>query len=93
VSRWHGRRIKTIWDRGGRKNGESRAWGTIGRASGACRERPVSLYTCMERVLDNLLGFLLWFFKTGFICVAIAHSVDQAGLKLKDLLVSASPVL
>ena len=42
--------------------------------------------------------FFFWFFETGFLCVALAvleltHSVDQAGLKLRNLPASASQVL
>jgi hypothetical protein len=40
--------------------------------------------------------FLFWFFETGFLCspgCPGTHSVDQAGLKLRNLPASASQVL
>jgi hypothetical protein len=37
--------------------------------------------------------FLFWFFDTGFLCVALTHFVDQAGLGLRNPPASASPVL
>jgi hypothetical protein len=41
--------------------------------------------------------FVFWFFKTGFLCIALAvlknHSVDQAGLELRNSPASASQVL
>jgi hypothetical protein len=41
--------------------------------------------------------FFFWFFETGFLCVAPGcpgtHSVDQAGLELRNLPASASQVL
>ena len=40
-----------------------------------------------------LFVYLLVFFETGFLCIALAHSVDQAGLKLRNLPASASGVL
>jgi hypothetical protein len=43
-----------------------------------------------------LIFFFFWFFETGFLCVALAvleHSVDQAGLELRNLPASASRVL
>jgi hypothetical protein len=43
--------------------------------------------------------FIFWLLETGFLCIALAdldprtHSVDQAGLKLRNLPASASQVL
>jgi hypothetical protein len=43
------------------------------------------------------LVFDFWFFETGFLCIALGcpgtHSVDQAGLKLRNPPASASRVL
>jgi hypothetical protein len=53
------------------------------------RENPVSSKLC-------LFLFVFLFLEAGFLCVALApgtHSVDQAGLKLRNLPVSASQVL
>jgi hypothetical protein len=42
-----------------------------------------------------LFIYLFWFFKTGFLCIALdcPGSVDQAGLELRNLPASASQVL
>jgi hypothetical protein len=36
------------------------------------------------------LSFFVLFFETGFLCIALAHFVDQAGLELRNPPVSAS---
>ena len=44
-----------------------------------------------------MVWFGFWFFETGFLCIALAvletHSVDQAGLELRNPPDSASQVL
>jgi hypothetical protein len=57
--------------------------------------------TKQKKTKHFAMGFLLficfWFFETGFLCIAPAcpgtHSVDQAGLELRNLPASASRVL
>jgi hypothetical protein len=52
---------------------------------------------CHKTIQELPFFFLFWFFETGFLCVALAvlerHSVDQAGLELRNLPASASQVL
>jgi hypothetical protein len=46
--------------------------------------------------VDFLVFCFFWFFETGFLCIALAvltHSVDQAGLELRNPPASASQVL
>jgi hypothetical protein len=56
------------------------------------------VFLCRKTYHIAILFFCPWFFETSFLCVALAvldetHSVDQAGLELKNPPASASQVL
>ena len=51
---------------------------------------------CVPYIRPSILSLSLsWFFKTGFLCVALepagTHFLDQAGLKLIEICLSLSP--
>lgn len=46
-----------------------------------------------DYIMKLLFYFIFWFFETGFLSVALAVSVNQAGLELRNPPASASQVL